>query len=134
MTMTGAMLDGNWPWTSATNDGAPDQLNSLPDGSRDPGVDRSEWPVGVGRVGSPEPRADNSHLTPSQRISLCGEVTKQAWALTGAELDESIFVAILRLFHDEHIEFLVIGVTPSRRTATFGLTGPSCGRARRTAG
>jgi hypothetical protein len=55
------------------------------------GDDRSEWPVWVGRVGGPEPKADYSHLTPSQRIALCWEVTKQAWALTGAKLDESAF-------------------------------------------
>jgi hypothetical protein len=53
--------------------------------------DRSEWPVWVGRVGAPEPKADFSHLTPSERIALCWEATKQAWALTGAQLDESAF-------------------------------------------
>lgn len=53
--------------------------------------DRSSWPVWVGRVGGPQPRADYSALTPSQRISLCWEVTKQAWALAGKELDESAF-------------------------------------------
>jgi hypothetical protein len=55
------------------------------------GDDRSEWPLWVGRVGGPEPKADYSHLTPSQRIALCWEVTKQAWALTGAKLTESAF-------------------------------------------
>ncbi len=54
-------------------------------------LDRSEWPVRKGRVGDREPRADVSHLTPSQRVKLCWEVTKQAWALTGAALDESAF-------------------------------------------
>lgn len=53
--------------------------------------DRSEWPVWVGRVGTPEAKADFSHLTPSERIALCWEATKQAWALTGAQLDESAF-------------------------------------------
>ena len=55
------------------------------------GCDRSTWPVRVGRVGEPEPKADVAHLTTSQRVSLCWEVTKQAWALTGAPLDESAF-------------------------------------------
>lgn len=54
-------------------------------------VDRSSWPVWIGRVGEPEPRADYSHLTPSQRIALCWEATKQAWALTGSEFNESAF-------------------------------------------
>jgi hypothetical protein len=53
--------------------------------------DRSSWPVWIGRVGGPQPRADYSALTPSQRIELCWEATKQAWALTGMELDESAF-------------------------------------------
>ena len=53
--------------------------------------DRSTWPVWVGRVGEPQPRADYSQLTPSQRIDLCWAVTKQAWSLTGQELDESAF-------------------------------------------
>ena len=53
--------------------------------------DRSAWPVWVGRVGEPQPRADYSQLTPSQRIDLCWAVTKQAWSLTGQELDESAF-------------------------------------------
>ena len=56
-----------------------------------PAVDRSSWPVWVGRVGEPEPKVDYSHLTPSQRIALCWEATKQAWTLTGTELDESAF-------------------------------------------
>lgn len=73
---------------AAMNDGSLDRSNA---GNRDPGVDRSDWPVWVGRVGSPEPRADYSHLTPAERMSLCWEVTKQAWALTGALLDESAF-------------------------------------------
>jgi len=55
------------------------------------GCDRSAWPVWVGRVGEPQPKADYAHLTPSERISLCWEITKQAWALTGAPLDESAF-------------------------------------------
>jgi hypothetical protein len=54
-------------------------------------LDRADWPVRIGRVGDREPRADVSHLTPSQRVELCWEVTKQAWALTGATLDESAF-------------------------------------------
>jgi hypothetical protein len=52
-------------------------------------ADRSARPVWVGRVGQAEPRADYSHLTPSQWIALCWEVTKQAWALIGATFDES---------------------------------------------
>jgi hypothetical protein len=55
------------------------------------GTDRSAWPVWVGRVGEPEPKADYSHLSPSERIELCWEVTKQAWVLTGALLDEPAF-------------------------------------------
>jgi hypothetical protein len=53
--------------------------------------DRSSWPVWVGRVGDPQPKADYSELTPSQRIALCWEATKQAWALSGRDLDESEF-------------------------------------------
>jgi hypothetical protein len=53
--------------------------------------DRAEWPVWSGRVGDPEPKADYSSLTPSERVELCWEVTKQAWALSGALLDESAF-------------------------------------------
>jgi uncharacterized protein YndB with AHSA1/START domain len=45
----------------------------------------SSWPVWVGRVGEPQPKADYSDLTPSQRIALCWEATKQAWAITGAK-------------------------------------------------
>ena len=54
-------------------------------------TDRSGWPVWSGRVGDPEPKADYSSLTPSERVELCWEVTKQAWALSGALLDESAF-------------------------------------------
>ena len=54
-------------------------------------IDRSSWPVWVGRVGEPQPKADYFNLTPSQRIALCWEATKQAWALSGKELDESAF-------------------------------------------
>lgn len=61
------------------------------DGNDGSAVDRSAWPVWIGRVGQPEPQPDYSHLTPSQRIALCWEVTKQAWAITGAEFDESAF-------------------------------------------
>ena len=56
-----------------------------------PACDRSSWPVWVGRVGEPQPKADYCNLTPSQRIALCWEATKQAWAITGTELDESAF-------------------------------------------
>jgi hypothetical protein len=56
-----------------------------------PACDRSSWPVWVGRVGEPQPKADYSNLTPSQRIALCWEATKQAWAISGKELDESAF-------------------------------------------
>ena len=55
------------------------------------GEDRAAWPVWSGRVGDPEPKADYSSLTPSERVELCWEVTKQAWALSGALLDESAF-------------------------------------------
>jgi hypothetical protein len=55
------------------------------------GDDRSTWPVWVGRVGEPQPKTDCSHLSRSQRVALCWEVTKQAWTLTGAPLDESAF-------------------------------------------
>ena len=54
-------------------------------------IDRSSWPVWVGRVGDPEPKEDYSALTRSQRIALCWEATKQAWALSGKKLDESAF-------------------------------------------
>lgn len=75
-----------------TDDGLSDRKLGDPNAGHDAtAVDRSEWPVWVGRVGQREPRADYSHLTPSQRIALCWEVTKQAWALTGAEFDESAF-------------------------------------------
>lgn len=62
-------------------------MGSFEEGMRD----RTEWPVWVGRIGDPQPRIDLSHLTPSERIELCWEVTKQAWTLTGAPLDESAF-------------------------------------------
>lgn len=75
-----------------TEHGHPDRELGDPNVGRDAAaVDRSDWPVWVGRVGQREPRADYSHLTPSQRIALCWEVTKQAWALTGAEFNESEF-------------------------------------------
>ena len=54
-------------------------------------ADRSQWPVWKGRVGEPEPGVDFSHLSPSQRIELVWEATKNAWAMTGATLDESTF-------------------------------------------
>ena len=54
-------------------------------------TDRSSWPVWKGRVGEREPTADYSHLTPSQRIELVWEATKNAWSLTGVPLDESSF-------------------------------------------
>jgi hypothetical protein len=54
-------------------------------------TDRSMWPVWKGRVGEPEPGIDSSHLTPAQRIELVWEATKNAWAMTGATLDESTF-------------------------------------------
>jgi hypothetical protein len=60
-------------------------------GSKVSVVDRSSWPVWAGRVGEPQPKSDYSQLTPAQRIALCWEASKQAWALTGAELDESAF-------------------------------------------
>ena len=53
--------------------------------------DRSMWPVWKGRVGEREPSADYSHLTPSQRIELVWEATKNAWSMTGRPLDESSF-------------------------------------------
>ena len=56
-----------------------------------PECDRSSWSVWVGRAGEPQPKADYSDLTPSQRIALCWEATKQAWTLSGKELDESAF-------------------------------------------
>ena len=56
-----------------------------------PGDDRSSWPVWVGRVGDPQPKADYSMLTPSQRIALCWEVTEHAWTLSGRDLNESAF-------------------------------------------
>ena len=52
-------------------------------------TDRSSWPVWVGRVGEPQPKPDYTAFTPSQRIALCWEATKQAWILSGRELDES---------------------------------------------
>ena len=55
------------------------------------GADRSEWPVWQGRVGEREPPPSVAHLTPSERIDLCWEVSKQAWLLSGGELDESAF-------------------------------------------
>lgn len=55
------------------------------------GNDRSSWPVWRGRVGDREPAADYSHLTPSQRIELVWEATKNVWSLTGMPLDESAF-------------------------------------------
>ena len=55
------------------------------------GADRSEWPVWQGRVGEREPPPSVAHLTPSQRVDLCWEVSKQAWLLSGGELDESAF-------------------------------------------
>jgi hypothetical protein len=61
--------------------------------------DRSDWSVWVGRVGEAEPAPDVAHLTPSQRIALCWEISKQAWLLSGGELDESTFrrdVEVLR--------------------------------------
>jgi hypothetical protein len=67
----------------ATTDGQP--------AARPAGHDRSTWPVWIGRVGGPQPKADYSRFTPSERIELCWEATKQAWALTGAPLDESAF-------------------------------------------
>lgn len=78
-----------------------------PRGSSD--EDRAAWPVWIGRIGAPEPQADDASLTPSERVELCWEVTKQAWALTGAVLDESACVEILRAFRDEGVEHLVIG-------------------------
>ena len=54
-------------------------------------IDRSTWPVWKGRVGEREPPTDYSHLTPSQRIELVWEATKNAWSMTGAPLDESSF-------------------------------------------
>jgi hypothetical protein len=53
--------------------------------------DRSTWPVWKGRVGEREPSADYSHLTPSERIELVWEATKNAWSMTGRPLDESSF-------------------------------------------
>jgi len=44
--------------------------------------DRSSWPIWVGE---PQPKADYFDLTPSQRIALCWEATKQAWAITEAK-------------------------------------------------
>ena len=77
-------------------DGMEKMIPNEPSGSPGRGFeeavcDRSEWPVWVGRIGDPQPRADFSHLTPSERVELCWEVTKQAWSLTGATLDESTF-------------------------------------------
>lgn len=54
-------------------------------------TDRSDWPVHVGKVGAAEPPLDLSHLTPSQRVALVWELTKDAWSLTGKPLDESAF-------------------------------------------
>ena len=75
-----------------SDDRSLDQLMSRPADDADAAQpDRSAWSVWVGRVGEAEPKADYSHLTPSERIALCWEVTKQAWALTGATFDESAF-------------------------------------------
>jgi hypothetical protein len=69
-----------------------DQPNdTTPESNSADGLDRSSWPVWVGRVGDPQPKADYSALTPSERIALCWEATKQAWALTGRDLNESAF-------------------------------------------
>lgn len=72
------------------------KTGAIPETGRSPsqedaGVDRSDWPVWVGRVGEPEPKADYSRFTPSERIALCWEVTKQAGTLAGMPPDESAF-------------------------------------------
>lgn len=54
-------------------------------------TDRSDWPVRMGKVGAVEPPLDLSHLTPSERVELVWELTKDAWSLTGEPLDESTF-------------------------------------------
>lgn len=71
---------------------SPSPATDLPEVVDAPGeADRSSWPVWVGRVGDPQPKADYSALTPSERIALCWEATKQAWILSGKDLDESTF-------------------------------------------
>jgi hypothetical protein len=54
-------------------------------------VDRSAWPVWIGRVGDSEPKADYSALTPAERLALCWEATRQAWAAKGEQVNESAF-------------------------------------------
>jgi hypothetical protein len=78
-------------YTGAMRDSISQPTDQLQKSDALPACDRSSWPVWVGRVGEPQPKADYGNLTPSQRIALCWEATKQAWAITGTELDESAF-------------------------------------------
>jgi len=78
-------------YTRLMRDSISQPTDQLQKSDAPPACDRSSWPVWVGRVGEPQPKADYCNLTPSQRIALCWEATKQAWAITGMELDESAF-------------------------------------------
>ena len=44
-------------------------------------TDRSHWPVRKLRLGEEDDRADYSHYTPSERVAMVWELTKNAWAL-----------------------------------------------------
>ncbi|MEI6164047.1 MAG: hypothetical protein WCR23_06610 [Planctomycetota bacterium] len=55
----------------------------------DDAVDRSLWPVWKGHSHHGSPALDLSSLIPSERIELVWEISKNAWPLSGATLDES---------------------------------------------
>jgi len=54
-------------------------------------TDRSHWPVRKFKLGEEDSSDDYSHFTPSERVAMVWEATKDAWAFKDPTWRESEF-------------------------------------------